>query len=258
MDTLCLLDAIRLFKLNRAGFGLFIHTRGGIGLNDLYQHDTNIDLCKNPPKGLPIFSLNETDRSTFQEFYTFYHKWFYGDNPGEKDKVTKKLLDLYRMAYNAIDSETSLIILSQIWELFAQYFPDKKNKNGNKRGVSLKIRECVSKMVRNDPAIEENTADNLFEIIRYLYKQRCILVHQDPDGDFDPTCIPVAFDISRCLILKLIYAEDADMKTVIAKIDGCEKKDVPYPDDRVKCNPIDSDLIGRIFKPTSGRICPRV
>ncbi len=257
-DQLCLLDAIRLFKLNRAGFGLSIHTRGGIGLNDLYKLDTNTALWKNPPHGLPIFSLDENDRSAFQEFYLFYRRWFSEENPGEKDQVARKLLDLYRMAYNAPNSDTSLMILSQIWELFAQYFPDQKNKTKNTRGVSMKIKECVSKMVRNGPATKKHTANNLYGIVRYLYKQRCILVHQDPDGEFNPACISVAFDISRCLILKLIYTKDAKMKDIVSKIDGCEMKDVPYPDDRVKCNPIDPNLLEEIFKPTSERICPHV
>ena len=267
-DQLCLLDAIRLFKLNCTGFGLSIHTRGGLGLNDLYKLDTNINLQKNPTWKLPIFSLDENDRNAFQEFYLFYCRWFSDENPGEKDQVARKLLDLYRLAYNVPNPDTSLIILSQIWELFAQYFPEektpkknnpkKKNKDGRKRGVSKKIKKYVSGMVRNGPDSWDNTADNLYKIIGYLYGQRCILVHQDVDGEFDPACLPIAFDISRCLILKLIYAEDVGMKTIIEKIYGCESDEAPYRDSRVKCSPINSDLLERIFKPTSERICPHV
>lgn len=217
-DASCLLNAIRLFKLNHAGFGLCIQTRGGIGLNDLYQHDTSTKLCGNPPV-LPIFSLDETELNTFQDFYTFYRGWFYEENPNKKDQVARKLLDLYEIAYNTANLDTSLIILSQIWELFAQYFPDEEG--GHKRGVSKRIKKSISNMIRNKSATCEETEDNLYKIVGYLYNQRCIIVHQDVDGEFDPACIPLAFDISRCLILKLIYIEDVEMEAIVGKIKRC-------------------------------------
>ncbi len=247
-DMLCLLDAIRLFNLNRAGFGLCIHTRDGIGLNDLYKHDTNKDLWANTPKGLPFFSLNETERDGFQKFYSSYRNWFFKGNPGEKDLVTKKLIELYRLAFNVAESDTAMILLSQIWELFVQYFPDKKK--GKKRGTSYKIKAFVSGMIRNVPGTKENSERNLYKIVGHLYKQRCILVHQETGDEFDSACIPVAFDVSRCLILKLINAKDDEMRTIVSKIDGCALEDVPYPDDEVKFNRIDPDLLKKIFKST--------
>lgn len=57
----CLLDAIRLFKVNRAGFGLGVLPEGGIGVNDLYHYETNMSLWI-----LPIFTLEDKEKKEFQ------------------------------------------------------------------------------------------------------------------------------------------------------------------------------------------------
>jgi len=43
-EEMCLLDALRLYKTNRAGFGLAILPQRGLGLNDLYHFRTDYSL----------------------------------------------------------------------------------------------------------------------------------------------------------------------------------------------------------------------
>ena len=58
----CLVDAIRLFKTSRAGFGIGVLPVGGVGVNDMYKCETNYALWGY----LPIFTLNDEEKKEFQ------------------------------------------------------------------------------------------------------------------------------------------------------------------------------------------------
>ena len=100
----CLLDAIRLFKVNRAGFGLGVLPEGGIGVNDLYHYETNMSLWI-----LPIFTLEDKEKKEFQQFYKEFREWYFQWNMSSKDKLIKTMLDLFRNAYRCNDVETAFI-----------------------------------------------------------------------------------------------------------------------------------------------------
>lgn len=172
-EGMCLLDAIRLFKTNRAGFGLGIALNGGI--NEEYSGATNYLLWK----FLPIFTLDNDEKQKFQDFYKEFREWYFKDNPDSKDQLTKKMLDLFRNAYRYSDVETAFIALSGIWELFAQQFPEEDSPIGE--GVSVRIRQSVSRMVRNRGIVKGKNQDNLYDRMGYLYHQRSIIIHKDED-----------------------------------------------------------------------------
>ncbi len=258
-EMICLLDSVRLFKLTSFGIGLCIDIDdSSIGLNDRYKFETDVCLWKY----LPTFSLSDEEEQEFIQFYKFYHKWFFDPNPGSKDTLLKSLLSLFRTAYHVSDIETSLLIQSEIWELYTQIFPrrketktDKFNKNKNKKEkkqdkISYLIEYYTSLTIRNTEETRDKVPENIFKIVKYLYSQRGIIVHQDSDNPFDFDCITVAFDISRCLILKLLYAQERETNDIITKLDACKPEDIPYKNDNVRLNPIDKKLLKRIFKPT--------
>lgn len=236
----CLLDAIRLFKVNRAGFGLGVLPEGGIGVNDLYHYETNMSLWM-----LPIFTLNDKEKKEFQKFYKEFREWYFKWDMGSKDQLTKKMLDLFRNAYRCSDIETAFMVLSGIWELFAQQFPEDTSPIGS--NVTRRIKESVSRMVRNGGEIYKETQDNLFVKVGYLYAQRSIIVHKDQNKSFDKRCVQMAFDITRCLLLKLVFAEDKDIESVVYNLEYCDKKKAAYKNDSVKCEPVSDELMKRII-----------
>ena len=250
-EEMCLLDAIRLFKTNRAGFGIAVLPEGGIGVNDLYHYETDMSLWV-----LPIFTLDDNEKKDFQKFYKEFREWYvrffkfsYGPKPNSKDQLTKKMLDLYRNAYRCNDVETAFIAISGIWELFAQQFPEEGSPIGD--GVSERIRQSISRMVRNGGVVKGKKQDNLYKKVGYLYNQRSIIVHKDKDEVFDRECIPMAFDLTRCLILKLFYAEDQEIETIVNKLEYCDEDKAAYRIDSVRWTPVSEGLMERIFKPTN-------
>lgn len=236
----CLLDAIRLFKINSAGFGLGILPEGGLGLNDLYHYETNYSLWI-----LPKFTLNEKEKMDFQKFYKEFRDWYFQWDAGSKDQLTKKMLDLFRNAYRCNDIETAFIVLSGIWELFAQQFPEEASPIGT--NVTKRIKESVSRMVRNGANTYGKTQDNLFIKVGYLYAQRSIIVHKDQNEPFDKECVQMAFDITRCLLLKLVYAGDKDIESVVHNLEYCDENEAAYKNDFVRCEPADDELMKRII-----------
>jgi len=116
------------------------------------------------------------------------------------------MLDLFRLAYRNNNPEVAFLILSETWELFAQQFPEEYSPIGN--GISERIRQSVSRMVRNGGVVKGKKQANLYKKMFYLYKQRCIISHKDEEEEFDVCSLPMAFDITRCLILKLAHAKD--------------------------------------------------
>ena len=249
---MCLIDAIRLFKTSRAGFGIGALPEGGLGVDYICQCETNHALWG----FLPVFTLNDDEKKEFQEFYVKFHEWYrrfysfnYGPEPGSKDKLTKKMLDLYRSAFRNNDIETAFITLSGVWELFAQQFPEEDTRIGT--WISERIRQSVSRMIRNGGVVKEKSQDNLYKKIGYLYAQRCIIVHKDKDEPFDEECMMMAFDITRCLILKMFYAEDTDIETIVRKLEYCDKDSAAYKVDSVKWVSVSDDLMEKIFKPNN-------
>ena len=245
----CLIDAIRLFKTSRAGFGIGVLPEGGVAVNDMYQCETNYALWS----FLPVFTLSESEKKDFQKFYSGFREWYtrfyplnYGPEPSSKDLLTKKMLDLYRNAYRCNDVETAFIAISGIWELFAQQFPEQNSKIGD--GVTIRIKQSVSRMIRNNGAVYERTQDNLFIKVGYLYSQRSIIVHRDKNKAFYKGCVQLAFDITRCLILKLFYAEDKDIETIVHNLEYCDMKEAAYKVDSVRCIPADDELMKRIIE----------
>jgi len=191
----------------------------------------------------------------FREFYSSYRKWFFKKDDCSKDQIVRQLMKLYRLAFQVSDAQTSIILLSEIWELFSQYFPRKKNKGNNKKGddsdsISFTIRYSVSNMVRNKKSTKSLTRsqDNIFDMVRYLYNQRSIIVHQSFDETLDLDCIPLAFDMSRCLISKLISAPDKDIESIVKKIEETSYDKVPYLVPSIKLNPISDDLLDRVIR----------
>ncbi|MBO5518938.1 MAG: hypothetical protein J5945_02160 [Candidatus Methanomethylophilus sp.] len=244
----CLIDAIRLFKTSRAGFGIAVLPEGGIGVNDLYHYETNMSL-----QTLPIFTLDDNEKKEFQTFYKEFRGWYtrfykfnYGPEPSSKDYLTKKMLDIFRSVYRCDDIETAFMVLSGIWELFAQQFPEEKSPVGD--NVTRRIKESVSRMVRNTGSIYEWNQDNLFIKVGYLYEQRSIIVHKDKDKSFDKECVQMAFDITRCLILKLFYAKDKDVETIVHNLEYCDKDEAAYKMDSIRCPPASKELMKRIIK----------
>ena len=235
----CLLDSIRLFKVSRAGFGLGVLPEGGIVVNDLYHYETDMSLWI-----LPIFTLDEKEKKEFEKFYKEFREWYFQWNMGNKDLLAKKMLDLFRNAYRCNDVDTAFIVLSGIWELFAQQFPEESSPIGS--NVTRRIKESVSRMVRNGGEIYKETQDNLFIKVGYLYAQRSIIVHKDQNQSFDKECVQMAFDITRCLILKLVYAEDKEIESVVHNLEYCDKKMAAYKVDSVRCAPVDDELMKRI------------
>lgn len=245
----CLLDAIRLFKTSRAGFGLGILPEGGIGVNDLYHYETNMSL-----RALPIFTLDDDEKKDFQKFYKGFREWYlkfyklsYGPKPNSKDQLTKKMLDLYRNAYRCNDVETAFIAISGIWELFAQQFPEEGSPIGE--GVSERIRQSVSRMVRNGGVVKGKKQANLYKKVGYLYRQRSIIVHKDKDEVFDRECIPMAFDLTRCLILKLFYADEMEIESIVNKLEYCDEDKAAYKVDSVRWMKVSDELMEKIFQP---------
>jgi len=249
-EEMCLIDAIRLFKTSKAGFGIGVLPDDGVGVNDMYQCETNHALWG----FLPVFTLNETEKKDFQEFYSKFHGWYerfywlnYGPKPNNKDLLTKKMLDIFRSAYRSTDIETAFMILSGIWELFAQQFPEENSPIGDR--VSRRIRESVSRMIRNGGEVRDKNQANLYKKIGYLYKQRSIIVHKDKDENFDKECVLMAFDLTRCLILKLFYADETEIEDIVKKLEYCDREEAPYKNESVKWIPVSDDLMKRIFKP---------
>ena len=241
-EEMCLLDAIRLFKTNRAGFGLVIQPRRGLGLNDLYHFRTDVSLYH----FLPKFHLDDDEKADFSRFYKWFHGWYFQDNLNSKNQLTRRMLDLFRLAYTSNDPEISFLLLSETWELFAQQFPEERSRIG--KGVSERIRQSVSRMVRNGAATKVDVQENLYMKMRYLYNQRCIIAHKDKDETFDRDSITMAFDITRCLILKLVYAKDELIETVVHNLEYCSKDEAAYKNDSVIWTPVSDELMGRIFK----------
>ncbi len=97
-EAQCLLDAIRLFKPCRAGFGLGL-TTDGVGVNDQYQWETNWDIDLD----LPVFSLNAKEKKIFPGFYRKFREWYFQRDVGSKDGLTKTMLGLFRNAYRCND-----------------------------------------------------------------------------------------------------------------------------------------------------------
>ena len=245
----CLLDAIRLFKTSRAGFGLGVLPEGGIGVNDLYHYETDMSL-----QVLPIFTLDDKEKKEFQKFYKGFREWYlkfyklsYGPKPNSKDLLTKKMLDLYRNAYRCNDVETAFIAISGIWELFAQQFPEEYSPIGN--GVSERIRQSVSRMVRNGGVVKGKKQANLYKKVGYLYRQRSIIVHKSKDEIFDTECVPMAFDLTRCLILKLFYAQDSEIEDIVKKLEYCDENEAAYRVDSVRWMSVSDKLMEKIFQP---------
>lgn len=250
----CLLDAIRLFKVNRAGFGLGVLPEGGIGVNDLYHYETNMSLWI-----LPIFTLEDKEKKEFQQFYKEFREWYFQWNMSSKDKLIKTMLDLFRNAYRCNDVETAFISISGIWELFSQQFPEIGSPIGD--GVSERIRQSVSRMVRNGGEVRGKKQTNLYKKVGYLYIQRSIIVHKDKDEVFDKECVPMAFDLTRCLILKLFYAKDREIEDIVNKLEYCDKEVAAYKVDSVRWMPASDKLMERIFSPiipTVKQTAPRV
>ena len=257
-EMVCLLDAIRLFKVNRAGFGLAILPQNGLGLNDRYKFNTDVAIWRH----LPIFTLNEKERLDFQKFYTSYREWFFKTDNGSKDQLVRQLLNLYRLAFQVSDVQTSFIILSEIWELFSQCFPKRKKNRSDKfsygnngkeedtYSISFAINFSVSTMVRNKGRTKpvEMSQDNIFDMVRYLYNQRSIIIHQSTDKTFDMDCIPLAFDMSRCLISKLINTPDREVEDIVKNIEKSNKNESPYPVPSIRLSPVSKELLKRINK----------
>lgn len=238
----CLLDAIRLFKTSRAGFGIAVLPEGGIGVNDLYHYETDMSLHV-----LPIFTLDDREKKEFQKFYKEYREWYFQWDMGSKDKLTKTMLDLFRNAYRCNDVETAFISISGIWELFSQQFPEMGSPIGD--GVSERIRQSVSRMVRNGGVVKGKKQDNLYKKVGYLYRQRSIIVHKDKDEVFDKECVPMAFDITRCLILKLFYAKDREIEDIVKKLEYCDEDKAAYRVDSVRWMSVSDKLMEKTFQP---------
>ncbi|AMH94977.1 hypothetical protein AR505_1262 [methanogenic archaeon ISO4-H5] len=246
----CLIDAIRLFKTNRAGFGIGVLPEGGVAVNDMYQCETNYALWR----FLPVFTLSESEKKDFQKFYSEFREWYtqfyplnYGPEPSSKDMLTKRMLDLYRNAYRCNDVETAFIAISGIWELFAQQFPEIWSKNRNR--VTERIKQSVSRMIRNGGVVKGKKQANLYKKVGYLYYQRSLLVHKSKDEVFDKECIPMAFDLTRCLILKLFYVKDREIEDIVNKLEYCDEDKAAYKVDTVRWNPVSDGLMERIFRP---------
>ena len=167
---------------------------------------------------------------------------------GNKDQLTKTMLDLFRNAYRCTNVETALITLSEIWELYAQQFPQILSKITRKPVTSERIRLRVSDTIRNTGVVKEKTQDNIYQKIGYLYNQRCIVAHKSIDEPFDKECIMMAFDLTRCLILKLFYIKDKTIEEVVKKIVCCDREKAAYPVDSVRYTPVSDVLMRRIFK----------
>lgn len=56
----------------------------------------------------------------------------------------------------------------------------------------------------------------------------------------------MAFDITRCLILKLVYANDPNIEKVVEKLEGCGKNKAAYKEERVKYTHVSDELLERI------------
>ena len=243
----CLIDALRLFKTNRAGFGIGVLPEGGVGVNDMYQCETNYALWG----FLPVLTLTNDEIKEFQAFFAKFREWYFRWDLGSKDQLTKKMLDLYRSAYRSTDVETAFMMLSGIWELFAQQFPEENSPIGD--GVSERIRQSVSRMVRNGGVEKRKNQDNLYRKIGYLYKQRSIIIHKSKDETLDRKCVPMAFDLTRCLILKLFFAEDREIENIVKKLEYCDEDKAAYKVDSVRWMPVSDELMDKIFKQSNYR-----
>ena len=71
----------------------------------------------------------------------------------------------------------------------------------------------------------------------------------------------MAFDLTRCLILKLFYAKDREIEDIVNKLEYCDKEVAAYKVDSVRWMPASDKLMERIFSPiipTVKQTAPRV
>ena len=71
----------------------------------------------------------------------------------------------------------------------------------------------------------------------------------------------MAFDLTRCLILKLFYAKDREIEDIVNKLEYCDKGEAAYKADSVRWMKASDELMDRIFSPvipTVKQTAPRV
>ena len=169
-DLTCLIDAIRLFKLDRAGIGIVTvlekETPGddktSIGVNDTRM----LESSKWMKPLIEEFDLSKDEAEQFSVFLKFYREWFFNHRNNEKNRVTMNLIRLFREAYRATDYQSALIINSALWETFTDWMPnkryDKKKDMMVPAGKTYKVVTYIPRMILNGKNITTGTPDNLF------------------------------------------------------------------------------------------------
>ena len=238
----CLIDCIRLFKFSRAGFGTmaYIPDESSMGTNDLRDMEAYRDLFL--MRGIPDFSLKDgTEAEEFMQLYRRFRNWrFNTKGDDDKYKLVDGLISLYRQAFRSSDKQSAYIMNAVIWETYAEAFPSKRSGRF-KTGYAIK--RYVNDLIRNGPSTKEKTSENYFNLMECLYWYRSEFAHGS--GKVPEICIRYAFEVSRCIILKLLWSDDS-LQSIVTTVHSMNEGPAPYRNLLVTMPKIDEEMMGRI------------
>ena len=232
-----LIDCIRLFKFSRAGFGITadVADESSMGTNDLREMETYRDLFL--MEGIPDFSLRDVaEADEFIQLYSRYKIWRSNAKKDEKYELLDNLISLYRQAFRSSDKQSAFIINAVIWESYTEAFPSKKSGEFK---ISYAIKRYVNDLIRNKPPTKGITDDNFFNLMECLYWYRSEFAHGS--GRVSDICIRYAFEVSRCIILKLLWSDD-NLQTIVRKVHKMNKGPAPYRNLHVTMPKIDEEM----------------
>lgn len=237
----CLIDCIRLFKFSRAGFGTmaYIPDESSMGTNDLRDMETYRDLFL--MKGIPDFSLRDAaEADEFIQLYNHYTIWRSDAKRDEKYELLDNLISLYRQAFRSSDKQSAFIINAVIWETYIQWFPTRKSEEDS---INYSIKNFVNNLIRNEPWTNKQTSTNWYDLMECLYWYRSEFAHGS--GRVPDVCIRYAFEVSRCLILKLLWSDDS-IQTMVERVHSIGSKGIAYENPRVMMTAMDDDMVERV------------
>jgi|GEM_PF-3458162 len=237
----CLIDSIRLFKFCRAGIGIRcdIADEHSMGTDDLRGMETYRDLFL--MKGIPDFDLkNETETTEFAELYERYKNWKNNADRDEKYKLLNDLLSLYRQAFRSSDKQSAFILNAVIWETYTEAFPSKKSGEFK---IGYAIKRYVNDLIRNGPSTKGMTDGNYFNLMECLYWYRSEFAHGS--GKVPDVCIRYAFEVSRCIMLKLLWNDD-NLQTTVNRVHKMNGGRAPYKNPRATMPRIDGEMMKQI------------